>query len=140
MNSVDIIGNLGRDPEVRETRAGRLAVLSVATTETWKDKSGQRQERPQWHRVVIYNDGLVDNVSRYLRKGSKARIRGSLEYRSYDKDGEQRQVAEIVLRHRGEVEFLDPPSSNGKQQQQPPRQTASAYGPVVTPAFDEVPF
>lgn len=102
VNKVILVGNLGRDPEIRTMQSGgRIANLSVATAESWKDRTtGERKERTEWHKVVVYNDGLTGVVERYLRKGSKIYLEGQLETRKWqDKDGQDRYTTEIVLRN-----------------------------------------
>lgn len=111
VNKVIIVGNLGRDPEVRSFQnGGRVCSLNVATSESWKDKaSGERKERTEWHRVSIFNDALVGIAERYLKKGSKVYLEGQLETRKYtDKDGVEKYSTEVVLRpYRGELTLLD---------------------------------
>lgn len=111
VNKVILIGNLGRDPEIRSLQDGsRVANLSLATSESWRDKSsGERRERTEWHRVVIFNDRLVDVVERFLRKGSKIYVEGQLQTRKWtDQQGQDRYTTEIVLqRFRGELTMLD---------------------------------
>ena len=111
VNKVILVGNLGRDPEIRTTQDGtKVANLSLATSETWRDKnSGERKERTEWHRVVIFNDRLVDVVEKYVRKGSKLYIEGALQTRKWtDKEGQERYSTEVVLqRFRGELTMLD---------------------------------
>ena len=111
VNKVILVGNLGRDPEIRSTQDGtRIANLSVATSETWRDRnSGERRERTEWHRVAIFNDRLVDVVEKYLRKGSKVYIEGQLQTRKWtDQNGQDRYTTEVVLqRYRGELTMLD---------------------------------
>lgn len=111
VNKVIIVGNLGRDPEVRSFQnGGRVCSLNVATSESWKDKaSGERKERTEWHRVSIFNDALVGIAERYLKKGSKVYLEGQLETRKYtDKDGIEKYSTEVVLRpYRGELTLLD---------------------------------
>ncbi|MGD9868095.1 MAG: single-stranded DNA-binding protein [Hyphomicrobiales bacterium] len=100
VNKVILIGNLGADPEVRHTQDGRPVVnLRVATTETWRDKaSGERRERTEWHRVVIFSEGLCRIAEQYLRKGSKVYLEGQLQTRKWqDKDGADRYSTEVVL-------------------------------------------
>ena len=100
LNKVMLLGNLGRDPEVRAMQnGGRLANLSIATSERWKDKEGGQREKTEWHRVVIFSDGLVGVVERYLKKGSKVYIEGALQTRKWtDKDtGQDKYSTEIVL-------------------------------------------
>jgi single-strand DNA-binding protein len=112
VNKVILIGNLGNDPEVRAMQSGDKVVnLSIATSESWKDKnSGERKENTQWHRVVIFNQGLVKVAESYLKKGAKVYIEGQLETRSWDdpKSGEKKYSTEVVLRpFRGELTMLD---------------------------------
>lgn len=111
VNKVIIVGNLGRDPEVRTTQDGtKIANLSVATSETWKDKaSGERKERTEWHRVVIFNENLSDVAERYLRKGSKVYIEGQLQTRKWiDQQGVEKYTTEILVgRFKGELNLLD---------------------------------
>jgi single-strand DNA-binding protein len=111
VNKVIIVGNLGRDPEVRSFQnGGRVCSLNVATSESWKDKaSGERKERTEWHRVSIFNENLVGIAERYLKKGSKVYLEGQLETRKYtDKDGVEKYSTEVVLRpYRGELTLLD---------------------------------
>jgi single-strand DNA-binding protein len=111
LNKVILIGNLGRDPEVRRLNSGDPVVnLSVATSENWRDKaSGERKERTEWHRVVIFNENLAKVAENYLRKGSKVYIEGQLQTRKYtDKDGVEKYSTEVVLqRFRGELVMLD---------------------------------
>lgn len=111
VNKVILIGNLGRDPEIRSTQDGtRLANLALATSENWRDKvSGERKERTEWHRVVIFNERLVEIAEKYLRKGSKIYVEGALQTRKWtDQQGQERYSTEIVLqRFRGELTMLD---------------------------------
>ncbi len=115
MNKVMLIGNLGNDPEVRSMTSGdEVASFSVATSESWKDKmSGERKERTQWHKIVIFNPALVTIARNYLRKGSKIFVEGQLETRKWqDKDGRDQYTTEVVLRpFRGELTMLDSKSS-----------------------------
>ncbi len=111
VNKVILVGNLGRDPEIRNTQSGQKVVnLSVATSETWRDRnSGERQERTEWHRVVIFNDRLADVAERFLKKGSKVYLEGTLQTRKWQgQDGQDRYTTEVVLgRFRGELQMLD---------------------------------
>ena len=116
VNKVILVGNLGKDPEVRAfPNGGRVANFSVATSESWKDKnSGERKERTEWHRVSILNDALVGIAEKYLKKGSKVYIEGQLETRKYEKDGRDVYTTEVVLRpYRGELTMLDGKSGSG---------------------------
>jgi single-strand DNA-binding protein len=111
VNKVILVGNLGRDPEIRSTQDGtEIANLSVATSETWRDRaSGERRERTEWHRVVIFNENLVKVVKQYLKKGSKVYLEGSLQTRKWtDQSGQEKYSTEVVLaRFRGELTMLD---------------------------------
>jgi single-strand DNA-binding protein len=111
VNKVILIGNLGRDPEIRSTQDGtRVANLSIATSESWRDKnSGERREKTEWHRVVIFNERIVDVVEKYLRKGSKVFVEGQLQTRKWtDQSGQEKYTTEVVLqRFRGELTMLD---------------------------------
>ena len=111
INKVILVGNLGRDPEIRSTNDGmRIANLALATSETWRDRnSGERKERTEWHRVVIFNERLVEVVEKYVKKGAKLYIEGALQTRKWtDNQGQERYSTEIVLqRFRGELTMLD---------------------------------
>jgi single-strand DNA-binding protein len=111
VNKVILVGNLGRDPEIRTMNSGdRVANFTLATSETWRDRSsGERKERTEWHRVVIFNDNLVKVAESYLRKGSKVYIEGALQTRKFtDNQGAERQMTEVVLqKFRGELTMLD---------------------------------
>ncbi|NHO54833.1 single-stranded DNA-binding protein [Acetobacter estunensis] len=111
VNKVILVGNLGRDPEVRTSQSGqKIVTLSVATSETWNDRaSGERRERTEWHRVVVFNDRLADVAERFLRKGRKVYLEGTLQTRKWtDQSGQERYTTEVVLdRFRGELVLLD---------------------------------
>ena len=111
VNKVILVGNLGRDPEIRSLQnGGKVANLSVATSERWRDRaSGEMQERTEWHRVVIFNERLVEVAEKYLRKGSKVYVEGQLQTRKWqDQSGQDRYSTEVVLqRFRGELTMLD---------------------------------
>jgi single-strand DNA-binding protein len=111
LNKVTLIGNLGRDPEVRSTQDGmKIVNLSIATSESWKDRnSGERRERTEWHRVVIFNENLGRVAEQFLRKGSKVYLEGALQTRKWtDQGGQEKYTTEIVLqRYRGELTMLD---------------------------------
>src|ERR1700733_13216438 len=111
VKKVILVGNLGKDPETRRMTSGDPVVnLSLATSESWRDKaSGERKEKTEWHRVVIFNPNLADVAEKYLRKGSKVYIEGQLTTRKWtDKDGNEKYTTEVVLnRFRGELQMLD---------------------------------
>jgi single-strand DNA-binding protein len=111
VNKVILVGNLGKDPEIRVTQEGtKLATFSVATSEQWKDKTTQeRVDRTEWHRVVVFNEKLSEIVEKYLRKGSKVYLEGQLQTRKWtDQAGQERYTTEVVIpRFRGELTMLD---------------------------------
>lgn len=158
VNKVILVGNLGRDPEIRAMQSGdKVCNLSIATSESWKDKnSGERKENTQWHRVVIFNQGLVKVCESYLKKGAKVYIEGQLETRKWtDKDGTEKYSTEVVLRpFRGELTMLDAKGGGGSSFQDnepPPYESSSSYsgggqaraaagGGRVDEMEDEIPF
>ena len=151
VNKVILVGNLGRDPEVRHTQDGAPIVnLSVATSENWRDRnSGERRERTEWHRVVIFNDRLGEVAQKYLRKGSKVYLEGQLQTRKWtDQNGNDRYTTEVVLgRFRGELTMLDSRSEGGGGMGdyggQPAYESGPSSGPGPGPADDlddEIPF
>ena len=111
VNKVILVGNLGKDPEVRRMTSGDPVVnLSIATSESWRDKaSGERKEKTEWHRVVIFNKNLADVAEKYLKKGAKVYVEGQLQTRKWtDKDGAEKYSTEVVLQNfRGELTMLD---------------------------------
>jgi single-strand DNA-binding protein len=117
VNKVILVGNLGKDPEIRTLQnGGRVANFSLATSESWKDKAtGERKERTEWHRVVVFNDNLVGVIERFVKKGSKLYVEGQIETRKYtDNQGQERYTTEIVLRqYRGEITLLDSAGGGG---------------------------
>ncbi|HAT08661.1 MAG TPA: single-stranded DNA-binding protein, partial [Rhodobiaceae bacterium] len=120
VNKVILVGNLGADPDVRSTKDGRPVVnLSVATSENWRDKnSGERREKTEWHRVVIFSDGLCRIAEQYLKKGSKVYLEGQLQTRKWqDDNGNDRYTTEVVLQNYGGVmTMLDTRNSGGEFQ------------------------
>jgi single-strand DNA-binding protein len=118
VNKVILVGNLGRDPEIRSTNDGtRIANLNLATSESWRDRtSGERRERTEWHRVVIFNENLVTIAEKYLRKGSKIYVEGALQTRKWtDQQGQEKYSTEVVLqRFRGELTMLDGARGGGQ--------------------------
>ena len=146
VNKVILVGNLGRDPEIRTTQDGtRVANLSLATSESWRDKtSGERRERTEWHRVVIFNDRLVDVVERFLKKGAKIYIEGQLQTRKWtDQSGQEKYTTEIVLqRYRGELTMLDSRGAGAGEGAGPSAGGAPAGPPGQSPADfdDDIPF
>ncbi len=121
VNKVILVGNLGADPEVRLMQSGeKVANLSIATSESWKDKvTGERREKTEWHRVVIFNKGLITVCENYLKKGAKVYIEGQIETRKWtDQSGQDKYSTEIVLRpFRSELHMLDSRGSGGSSYQ-----------------------
>jgi single-strand DNA-binding protein len=147
VNKVILVGNLGRDPEVRRLTSGDPVVnLSIATSESWRDKaSGERKERTEWHRVVIFNENLAKVAEQYLRKGAKVYIEGQLQTRKYtDKDGAEKYSTEIVLqKYRGELTMLDGRGDSDRSERQPAMAGASEGGRSFERGAeldDEIPF
>ncbi len=144
VNKVILIGNLGRDPEIRSMQSGdRVANLSVATSDRWRDKqSGDMQERTEWHRVVVFDQQIVDVIERYLAKGRKVYLEGELQTRKYtDQSGVEKYSTEVVLRRfRGQMIMLDSrgeaaagaPSGGGER--------APAAEPAAADLDDDIPF
>ncbi len=121
VNKVILVGKLGRDPEARTVGQGQVVNLSVATSETWKDKqSGERKEKTEWHRVTIWNENLGKIATQYLKKGSAVYLEGQLETRKWtDQQGVEKYSTEVVLqRYRGELTMLDGRSEGGQRHQQ----------------------
>jgi single-strand DNA-binding protein len=117
VNKVILVGNLGKDPEVRTMQnGGKVCSFTLATSESWKDRnSGERQERTQWHQIAIFNENLAGIAERYLKKGSKVYVEGQLETRKWqDQSGNDRYTTEVVLRQfRGELTLLDRAGEGG---------------------------
>ena len=117
VNKVILVGNLGADPEVRRMPSGDPIVnLSVATSESWRDKNtSERKEKTEWHRVVIFNDQLAKVAEQYLKKGMKVYLEGALQTRKWEKDGVERYSTEVVLqKFRGELQMLDARGQGGE--------------------------
>lgn len=152
LNKVMLIGNLGKDPESRNTQSGSLIVnLTVATSETWKDKqSGEKKEKTEWHRVVIFNEHLGKIAEQYLRKGSKVYLEGQLQTRKWtDQSGQDKYTTEIVLTaYKGEIVMLSSADRNGEGQgggarrnsNGGPRQGGGWDAPPDNDLDDEIPF
>ena len=157
VNKVILVGNIGRDPEIRSTQDGtRIANLSLATSETWRDRnSGERKEKTEWHRVAVFNERLVDVIEKYVKKGAKLYIEGQLQTRTWtDKDGQERYTTEVVLgRLNGQLTMLDGRSggegfSGGPDDDMAPAPRAASGGmsrgggraPATQDLDDEIPF
>lgn len=145
INKVILVGNVGNDPEIKMMQSGdRVANLSIATSESWKDKAtGERKEKTEWHRVVCFNQNLVSVIENYVKKGSKLYVEGQNETRSWeDGNGQKKYTTEVVLRpFRGEITLLD---SKGPEQSHSTSsghaQTTVFSGPVAGDMEDEIPF
>ena len=151
INKVVLVGNLGRDPEIRHTASGsKIAHLSVATSDSWRDKNGERQEKTEWHRVVIFNANLADFAERALKKGSKVYVEGALQTRKFtDSNGVEKFTTEIVLgSFRGELVALDgradtntPPAESAEGEAAADAGWDSTAATGKTETFDdEIPF
>jgi single-strand DNA-binding protein len=153
VNKVILVGNLGRDPEIRSMQSGdKVASFSIATSENWKDKTtGERKEKTEWHRISVFNQGLVKVIENYVKKGSKVYIEGQLETRKWtDKDGQEKYTTEVVLRpFRGELTMLDSKGGGGSSFQDSgandygssgPSQKAASGGGGRDDFEDEIPF
>ena len=147
VNKVILIGNLGKDPEVRYAPDGtKIVNLTVATNESWKDKqTGERKDKTEWHRVVVFNDKLADIAEKYLKKGGKVFLEGQLQTRKWqDNSGVEKYTTEIVLpRYRGEMTLLD--SRGGHSDTFEPHEDSGRLGTPSAPAApldfdDEIPF
>ena len=147
VNKVILVGNLGKDPEVRTTQDGQKIVnLTLATSETWNDRAtGERKERTEWHRVVIFNDRVADVAERFLRKGRKVFVEGALQTRKWtDQSGQERYSTEVVIsRFKGELVLID--SNRGEEggagegggyRAQPQRERAAVGGGRPQPSWD----
>lgn len=144
VNKVILVGNLGRDPEVRNMQDGSPVVnLSIATSENWKDKNtGERREKSEWHRVVIFNDNLAKVAQNYLKKGSKVYLEGQLQTRKWtDQSGVEKYSTEIVLqKYRGELTMLDGRGEGNQGQSENHYGGQSQTQGSNTDLDDEIPF
>lgn len=148
VNKVILVGNLGKDPEVRTTQnGGKIVNFTLATSETWKDRqSGERREKTEWHRVAVFNPNLADVAERYLRKGSKVYVEGALQTRKWtDQSGQERYTTEVVLQNfGGALCLLDGRSDGGGTGQAAGgQQSGGGYGGWDTAPNDlddEIPF
>ncbi len=132
VNKVILVGNMGKDPEVRTTQdGGKIVNLTLATSETWNDKqSGERKERTEWHRVVIFNDRVADVAEKYLKKGAKIYVEGALQTRKWtDQSGQDRYTTEVVIgRFNGQMTMLDTRGGGSEAAQN------GAYRPIASEA------
>jgi len=142
INKVTLIGNVGRDPEIRTTQEGKeIASLTLATSESWKDRaSGEKKERTEWHRIIIFSEGLVNIIKNYVKKGSKLYIEGSLQTRKWvDNGGVERYTTEIVLQNFNSV-LLMLDNSRGHSHDHHDSNHHSASDFVAEEIDDEIPF
>jgi single-strand DNA-binding protein len=134
VNKVILVGNLGKDPEVRNAQSGmKIVNLTVATSDSWNDKqSGERKEQTEWHRVVIMNDKLGEVAEKYLRKGSKVYIEGKLQTRKWtDQAGQEKYTTEVLIgRFGGELTLLDRAQNSGSGEDYAPRAAAAKPAPA----------
>lgn len=150
INKVILVGNLGNDPQIRATQDGReIANLSIATSESWKDKNtGEKREKTEWHRVAIFNEGLVKVAKNYLRKGSKVYIEGALQTRKWtDQTGIEKYSTEIVLQgYNGNLTMLDGRNDGASSGQSYSggnnysSQSGGGYNQPAPELDDEIPF
>lgn len=148
VNKVILVGNLGKDPEVRMTQeGGKIVTFSLATSEQWKDRETQeRKDRTEWHRVVIFNEKLAEVAEKYLRKGGKIYIEGQLQTRKWtDQSGQERYTTEVIIpRFRGELTMLDSARSQGMGGESESFDLPATSGRDTFPAAavidDELPF
>ena len=148
LNKVMLIGNLGADPVIRQTQDGkRLAQLSLATSESWKDKAtGEKKEKTSWHRIVIFNDGLAGVVQNYVKKGSKIFVEGQLQTRKFtDQEGNEKYTTEVVLgNYNGTLTMLDSRGGNtesmGAIDSDVNQDMTSSQPPADLDIDDEIPF
>lgn len=138
LNRVTLIGNVGRDPEIRSTNSGsEIASFSIATSESWKDRnSGEKKERTEWHNIVVFNEPLVNIVRQYVHKGSKVFVEGQMQTRKWTgNDGVERYSTEVMLpAYRGQIILLD-----GSRSERAPAPSAEDYGTSRATAAREQP-
>lgn len=142
LNKVMLIGNLGRDPEIRSTNDGKeIATLNIATSETWKDRStGEKKEKTEWHRVVVFNEALVGVIKNYAKKGSKVYIEGALQTRKWvDNLGQEKYTTEIILQSfNAQLVLLDTRPQGTSQQEPIQKNTNTNFD--HSELDDEIPF
>ena len=154
LNKVILIGNLGKDPEVRSFQnGGRVCNLTIATSESWKDKeSSEIRQKTEWHRIVIYNEKLIELIEKYIHKGSKIHVEGQLETRKYtdEASGVEKYTTEVVLKpFRGDLTILDSKSENNQNSQETitedkeikdQKSNKSSVNELATELDDDIPF
>ena len=154
LNKVILIGNLGKDPEVRSFQnGGRVCNLTIATSESWKDKeSSEIRQKTEWHRIVVFNDKLIELIEKYIHKGSKIHVEGQLETRKYtdEASGVEKYTTEVVLKpFRGDLTILDSKSENNQNSQETitedkeikdQKSNKSSVDELATELDDDIPF
>ena len=144
LNRVQLIGNCGADPEIRSVNGGsKVANFRIATSESWKDKNtGEKKERTEWHSIVVWNDGLVGVIEKYVKKGSKVMVEGQLQTRKWEKDGVERYTTEVVLQGFGGSLLLLGDSGGGGNRPPPADQppVGNDAGRTQRELDDEIPF
>ena len=154
LNKVILIGNLGKDPEVRSFQnGGRVCNLTIATSESWKDKeSSEIRQKTEWHRIVVYNEKLIELIEKYIHKGSKIHVEGQLETRKYtdEASGVEKYITEVVLKpFRGDLTILDSKSENNQNSQETitedkeikdQKSNKSSVNELATELDDDIPF
>jgi len=154
LNKVILIGNLGKDPEVRSFQnGGRVCNLTIATSESWKDKeSSEIRQKTEWHRIVVFNEKLIELIEKYIHKGSKIHVEGQLETRKYtdEASGVEKYTTEVVLKpFRGDLTILDSKSENNQNSQETitedkeikdQKSNKSSVDELATELDDDIPF
>ena len=154
LNKVILIGNLGKDPEVRSFQnGGRVCNLTIATSESWKDKeSSEIRQKTEWHRIVVFNEKLIELIEKYIHKGSKIHVEGQLETRKYtdEASGVEKYITEVVLKpFRGDLTILDSKSENNQNSQETitedkeikdQKSNKSSVDELATELDDDIPF
>lgn len=143
VNKVILIGNVGQDPEIRSMQSGdRVCNLSIATSESWKAKDGERQEKTQWHKVVVFNQNIVGVVEKYVKKGAKLYLEGQLETRTWEKDGIKQYSTEVLIKpFNGVLTMLDSGKGDNDQEQYEHKSRMAEPEPRAKDEFeDEIPF
>lgn len=144
LNKVQVIGRLGKEPEIRHTQQGKaIASFTLASSETWKDKSGEKQERTEWFNVVCFSEGLSGVIEKYVHKGDLIYVEGSLKTRTYEKDGQTKYITEVVLDgFNGTMKMLGGAKKEGGEKAEEPKAKAKAKPAPREEELldDEIPF
>ena len=147
MNRATLLGHVGKDPEIRTTTGGKkVASFTLATSQRWKDReSGEQKDKTHWHNIVVWNEGLVGVVERFVKKGSKLLVEGEIQTRDYEKDGTKRYATEIVLQGYdatltmldGPKQNAEPVNTNDEPRRNPPPKSGGSFNKTLD---DEIPF